>query len=688
MSTSVPAREAPFPSSFELAGFPNDHRTLIFLEIKNAANFRPWWKALVPCLATTGEVLPCKKLFKMIRSRPGVESRPVDRPAVRIPFLQVLLAAVLTVVPVVPSLFGQVLTRSYDNRRTGANTSEKILTPANVGGLKTLRELTLDADDDPRIEAQPLYVPGLQVSGGAHDVVIVCTMANNVYAFDINNGAKLWKINLGTPIAPKIVGKTAFGLNETTIDSWGINIKWGILSTPVIDLDTKTLYVLNWASPDGTQAKASHRLNALDISSGTQVHPPLTIQASAGPNVRFNSPEQKQRSALLLTPLRQPVGPHVKKTLLMACGMTGEATKGDHGWLMAFDVDSFHEIAAWTATPKSLAGGIWQAGQGPASDDQGNVYAMTSNGGWNGTTDFAESFVRLHFTSTALTLTDWFTPFRDDQRPKTAANGYDFTDQDLGSAGPILPENTNLIVGSGKDGVLYVFNRGNLGKKAVNQNKPALADNKPLLTAVFFTYFPGTFADNPLVSINGFPDGKTHHLHGSPVAWTSNANGPMLFVWGENAPLRSWSLKADDGQTAFLGESEETASAFSGVFNAMPGGMITLSANGGKDGIVWGSVPVKGTWNQHNRDDSGPANEGNANQQIVEGVLRAYDAAAFNGKTPNGNARIKLLWQNTKAGASQPSDTRYTYSKFCPPVVADGKVLLVTYDGRVVIFGL
>ena len=601
--------------------------------------------------------------------------------------LNVLGAVVLLSPFASERISAQVLTRSYNNRRTGANTAEETLTPANVGGLKLLRELAVDPGDDPRIEAQPLYVPRLQVSGATHDVVFVGTMDNNVYAFDANTGAKLWKANLGAAVAPKVTGKTMFGLNETEIDLWGINIHWGILSTPVIDLDTKTMYVLNWTSPDGTRAKAKHKLNALDITTGTPIHAPLTVQASAAPNAHFSSPKQKQRSALLLSPLRQPPGPHVQKTLFMACGMTGESTKGDHGWIIAFDVDSFTQVASWTSTPKTLAGGIWQAGQGPAADDQGNVFAMTSNGGWNGTTDFAESFVRLHHAGSTLTLADWFTPFRDDQRPKTAANGYDFTDQDLGSAGPVLPENTNLLVGSGKDGVLYIFDRSHLGKKAVDQNKPALADYKPLLNAVFFTYFPGTFAINPLVNVNGFPDGKTHHLHGSPVAWTSDADGPMLFVWGENAPLRSWSLKPD-GQITFLGESQETASAFSGIFNSMPGGMITVSANGGKDGIVWGSVPVKGTWSEHRRDDSGPQNEGNANQQIVEGVLRAYDAIAFNGNNPNGNARMKLLWQSSNPGNPGHGDPRYTYDKFCPPVVADGKIFLATYDGRVLIFGL
>jgi outer membrane protein assembly factor BamB len=578
-------------------------------------------------------------------------------------------------------LSGQaVLTRSYDNRRSGANTQEKDLTPASVGSIRKLRELALDADDDPRIEAQPLYVPQLQMADGQpHDVAVVSTMADNVYAFDVNSGARLWKTNIGTPVTPKITGKTQFGQNETEIDAWGINLRWGILSTPVIDIDTKTLYVVNWSSPDGTRTKAVHKLNALNITTGQPTHQPLIIQASDGLNAQFNPPQQKQRSALLLTPLRQPAGVHIKKTLFMASGMTGENTKGDHGWLIAFDVDSFRQTATWCTTPKSLAGGIWQAGQGPASDDAGNVYLATSNGGWNGTTDFAESFIRIQFAAGTLKVADWFTPFLDDERPKQAANGYDFTDQDLGSGGPVLPEGTNLLVGAGKDGVLYVFNRGNLGKKRVNPEKPTVADNTPLLNAVFFTYFPGTFALNPLISINGFPDGKTHHLHGSPLAWASKARGTMLYVWGENAPLRAWVLKPD-GEITFLAESQETASAFSTAYNAMPGGMITLSADRGGNGVVWGSVPVKGIWN-------GRETNGNANQEIVEGVLRAYDASTFEGTNPNGNPRMKLLWQSTTPGNPQPGDTRYTYDKFCPPVVAGGKVLLTTYDGRIIVYG-
>jgi Dyp-type peroxidase family len=100
MATNVPAREVPFPSSFErehfgqkhgdepvldtdqiqgniLAGFSKDNQMLLFLKITNAGLFRPWLKALVPFISTTDEVLQFNRLFKMIRIRRGVESRAV-----------------------------------------------------------------------------------------------------------------------------------------------------------------------------------------------------------------------------------------------------------------------------------------------------------------------------------------------------------------------------------------------------------------------------------------------------------------------------------------------------------------------------------------------------------------------------------------------------------------------------------
>ena len=65
-----------------------------------------------------------------------------------------------------------VLTRSFDNARTGANTQETVLTPQAVGANRLVKRSSLNFDDDPRLEAQPLYVPGVTMNDGKmHDVV-------------------------------------------------------------------------------------------------------------------------------------------------------------------------------------------------------------------------------------------------------------------------------------------------------------------------------------------------------------------------------------------------------------------------------------------------------------------------------------------------------------------------------------
>src|SRR5262249_30299504 len=110
----------------------------------------------------------------------------------------------------------QVLTRSYNNARTGANSSETTLTPAAVGssGLRKLFSLTMTGDTR-GAEAQPLIVTDITMpDGNQHDVVYLCSMANTIWAFDANNGAQLWPnpVSLGIPIK-----------NTKKIDTWLIN---------------------------------------------------------------------------------------------------------------------------------------------------------------------------------------------------------------------------------------------------------------------------------------------------------------------------------------------------------------------------------------------------------------------------------------------------------------------------------
>ena len=79
-----------------------------------------------------------------------------------------------------------VLNRAYGNNRSGANTQENVLTAAAVRsqGIKRLFSLPLPGDRR-GAEAQTLIVPGVTLPGGrTRDLVLLATMANQVFAFD------------------------------------------------------------------------------------------------------------------------------------------------------------------------------------------------------------------------------------------------------------------------------------------------------------------------------------------------------------------------------------------------------------------------------------------------------------------------------------------------------------------------
>ena len=142
-----------------------------------------------------------------------------------------------------------VLTQHNDNARTGANLNEVSLTTSNVNvsTFGTLFSMPVDGF----VFAQPLYMPNLNLPGsGTHNVLFVATAHDSVYAFDADTGAQLWQKSLGTPVPQSVVSNS------------NILIEVGIISTPVIDPSTKTLYVVAKTYENSVQI---FRLHALDI---------------------------------------------------------------------------------------------------------------------------------------------------------------------------------------------------------------------------------------------------------------------------------------------------------------------------------------------------------------------------------------------------------------------------------------
>ena len=93
-----------------------------------------------------------------------------------------------------------VVTRSFDFARTGANKAETMLTPGAVKtrGVKTL--LTLLTPDDPRVEAQPLYLSADEHQGENAGRDLPGDHGQHGLCLGRDTGEELWKTNLGTPI--------------------------------------------------------------------------------------------------------------------------------------------------------------------------------------------------------------------------------------------------------------------------------------------------------------------------------------------------------------------------------------------------------------------------------------------------------------------------------------------------------
>jgi hypothetical protein len=585
-----------------------------------------------------------------------------------------------------------VLTRGYDNARTGANTQETQLTAAAVSrrGIRRLFDPIQLPGDRRGTEAQLLIAAGVQLPGNQRrDLLIAATMSNDVFACDANTGHQVWHTNLG----PSIQGTQG-------IDMHTVNDQWGVLSTPVIH--NGVIYLCAWISADHSVAQARHQLFALRVTDGSraQQHPvdfeDQTYDPGNGRNVqRFASLARKQRAALLFA----------DNAVFVAFGSVKELDHNARGWIIAVDVTRWDVTATWTSTTQGFGGGIWQAGAGLVSDGQGNLVCMTGNGSFDGVSDFAQSILKLHYTAPAagqakgsLRVTDSWTPWSDEirighqlaeQAPPLPTNfrAYsqadieDWGDMDLGSGGPVLDLAQGFVLGAGKDGILYVTRAGNMGRTMpADFRNPLQNYNRLAAQPIWFTFFPGvniSAMPQEVVELNVHYFNKTHHLHGSPLLWDGPDHGKMLFCWGENGNLRAWTLHPD-GRAEYLACSAEVASANVTDPNkrgGMPGGMMCLSANGRQPGtaVVWACIPY------------GDANTGDPDttdfNHITWGRLLAYDATNFS-TFPDGSKQLRVLWD------SQQWNLSFPFCKFTPPVVANGKLYVPTYAARIDVYGL
>src|SRR5215472_4093025 len=180
-----------------------------------------------------------------------------------------------------------VLTRSYDNQRSGTNLSETVLNQSNVNASQFGKLFQLEVDD--QVFAQVLYMHGLSIAGGTHNVIFVATANNSIYALDADAaGAPLWQRNFNNGGRP--TSHTEVGSNCNPYLDYSGNI--GIVGSPVIDTSANTMYFVARTVENGSTVQ---RLRAINVTTGADrsTNAQVTISASG-----FDTTIQNQRPSL------------------------------------------------------------------------------------------------------------------------------------------------------------------------------------------------------------------------------------------------------------------------------------------------------------------------------------------------------------------------------------------------------
>jgi len=496
-----------------------------------------------------------------------------------------------------------MLTYHNNISRNGLDNKETTLTLTNVNSASFGKLFTVAADG--LVDAEPLYVSAVTIGGVSHNLLVVASEHDSVYGYDADTGAKLWQI-------------TTLKAGETTSDDRGcsqVTPEIGITSTPVVvrpKTGNPVIYVV--AMSKDSSGNYHQRLHALDATSGAELHNgPVDIAAqypgtgdnSSGGYVIFDPAQYKERAGLLV------MGTTIYLAWASHCDYRPYT-----GWIMGYNINTLAQTTVLNVTPNGNEGAIWGSGAGMAADGSGNIILLDANGVFDSTLnssgfpsegDYGNAFLKVT-TKGGLAVGDYFEMDNESQE-----NG---SDTDLGSGGTLLVSEKDstgktwqLAVGAGKDSNLYVVDRTNMGKFNSSSN-------------------------NIYQELSGALPGGVWSM---PAAFNGN-----IYYGPVGSPLLRFQFKNAKLLTAAVAKSSNSF--------GYPGTTPSVSANGGKNAIVWAT------------ENTNPA------------VLHAYNATTL--------AEI----YNTNQAANG-RDQFGNGNKYITPMIANGKVYVGTTTG-VGVFGL
>jgi outer membrane protein assembly factor BamB len=519
------------------------------------------------------------------------------------------------------------LTWGYDPERTGWNRAETALSPRTVAKLKPVWNTALGVPVDKYVLSTvtaPVLVAGVATPSGARDILIVHGADDRLFALDAATGAKLWEKSFPNPAHAQ---KSRSWLCADTPNA-----------TPTID---KARGLVFFIPSDG-------KLRAVSLLDGAEKMTPVEFVAPFARAWSLNlidnviySPsgracgEVSDKSSPMFAAARSglrrtPAGPMLDASAVQAADVSDLSNP---------KVTRFYTSGARPAAP-------W--GRGGAVKGPGSVFVETSDGLYDPAGgDFSESVLKL--APEATRLMDSFTPtvWRDNLK-------HDLS----GSSSPVVFAfaGKTLLAVSQKESVLRILDTA----------KPGGADH---MTPLWESPHLGNDAKTGTDPSRGVWGAVTTYETGGrrflyvPLYGEPSKESPVFPVTNGETPngrVMAFEVKNDGGKISAvpLWTSHDMIMpdppvVANGVVYALSTGGQAMQ-NGAKVGDPRMPYPVSAVLRS---------------TPVSNMVLYAYDAVSG-----------RKLWDSGK--------TMTDWVHFSEPVVAQGKVFLVTHDAHVVAYGL
>ena len=523
-------------------------------------------------------------------------------------------------------------TWGYDQERTSWNRGETQLSKSNVSKLRLQWNAQLSTTPNDVVLSTltaPVVVEGVSTGQGPKNLVLVLGADDTLFAIDANSGKPIWQKGFANNFTAQRAGSW---LCPNTAND-----------TPVIDKQRGLIFFI---TSDG-------RLRALALADGAERMTPSDFVAPFARAWSLNLID-----GIIYTTSGRGCGEVLDPNSTLAAAVTTLAGKPgtdappDPGMISAMDVrDLAHPAVTHFFTSNGRPSGAW--GRGGVAKTPAGIITQTADGTYDPASGQYGSSI-LEFAPQVARLMDSFTP----------ANWkyINAKDLDIGSGSPLVfPfQGRTLAASMGKEGVLYLLDTAALG--------------------------------------GGTPDHVTPYLM-SPQLGNDAALGtePGQGMWGALATYQN----PEGRRFLYLpmwGPPSKNAPAFHNNNGAIPNGSIMafeLTMDGGKPSLVaqWTSpdmiVPDPPTVANGVVFAIRTGEQTLQAQKLPPGAPRptAASGAVFR-STPVSNLVLYAFDAETGKQLYSSKDTIKGWTHFSTPVVAMGKVFVVTHDAKVYAFGL